>query len=149
MRLRSRLVSRAGVTHKARSMDRKPAPASGIQERPRHLVALALRTLVAVAFAEPLAIDAATASAQETTAPPVATPPRFTDGAPPTAPVGHETESAEVLVEMIINADGTVRDARVVTPVGNGFDEAALAAVTAWRFEPARRGETAMAARIR
>lgn len=110
---------------------------------------LAVRATAALSLIAP-AMVASSADAQETAAAaPVATPPRFAEGAPPTAPAGHEAESAEVLVEMIVNVDGTVRDARVVTPVGNGFDEAALAAVTSWRFEPARRGETAMAARIR
>jgi TonB family protein len=80
---------------------------------------------------------------------PVVTPPRFLEGARPAHPVGHETEAAEVLLEITIGADGAVRDARVVTPFGSGFDEAALEAVRGWRFEPARRGDVPMAARIR
>jgi TonB family protein len=128
-------------------MDKRFAPPVGIRE-PRRTRALALHVATALTLGVPT-YAAATVQAQEAQAAPTATPPRFAEGTPPIAPVGHETESAEVLVEMIINTDGTVRDARVVTPVGNGFDEAALAAVTSWRFEPARRGETAMAARIR
>ena len=134
-------------------MEPKCAPFSGNRENRREkrlsVSVLALRALSALAIAAPMTPFVSSAHAQETPTAPTGTPPRFAEGPPPTSPVGHESESAEVLVEMIINADGTVRDARVVTPIGNGFDEAALVAVTAWRFEPARRGETAMAARIR
>ena len=45
--------------------------------------------------------------------------------------------SAKVRMLITIGADGSVRDASVVEPVGNGFDEAALAAVRAFRFTPA------------
>jgi TonB family protein len=82
-------------------------------------------------------------------APVTVTPPRLAEGVRPPHPAGHETEAAEVLLEITIGADGAVRDVRVVTPAGNGFDEAALEAVRSWRFEPARRGDTPMAARIR
>ena len=147
------LVSLSRVTHKAPFMEPTRAPFSGNRENPREKslsgLALALRALSALVIAEPMTPFVSSAHAQETPVAPTATPPRLAEGLPPTPPVGHESQSAEVLVEMVINADGTVRDARVVTPVGNGFDEAALAAVTAWRFEPARRGETSMAARIR
>jgi N-carbamoyl-L-amino-acid hydrolase len=41
-----------------------------------------------------------------------------------------------VLIAVIINADGTVRDPRVVKSVGYGLDETALAAVKQWKFVP-------------
>jgi TonB family protein len=44
---------------------------------------------------------------------------------------------AEVPVQIDIDATGAVTDARVLTPVGNGFDEAAIAAARQYRFEPA------------
>ncbi len=44
---------------------------------------------------------------------------------------------ARVRMLITISADGTVRDAEVIEPVGNGFDEAALAAVRAFVFTPA------------
>src|SRR5688572_10 len=47
---------------------------------------------------------------------------------------------ANVELEITIGADGTITDVRVVTPVGQGFDEAAVAAARRFVFEPARRG---------
>lgn len=44
---------------------------------------------------------------------------------------------ATVPLEIAISASGDVVEARVITPVGNGFDEAALLAVEAFRFSPA------------
>jgi TonB family protein len=46
---------------------------------------------------------------------------------------------ATVSLELVVAADGTVADARVVTPAGHGFDEAAVAAARAFTFAPARR----------
>lgn len=46
-------------------------------------------------------------------------------------------QSAAVKVRIRIEADGSVSTASVVTPVGDGFDEAALAAVKQYRFKPA------------
>ena len=41
-------------------------------------------------------------------------------------------------LEITIDERGAVVDARVTQPAGHGFDEAALAAVRQWTFEPAR-----------
>lgn len=54
-----------------------------------------------------------------------------------------------VELELTIGADGRVTDAGVVTPAGHGFDEAALQAVKAFLFEPARRNWEAVVSRIR
>lgn len=56
---------------------------------------------------------------------------------------------AAVELELTIAADGVVTDARVVTPVGQGFDEAALAAVQRFTFVPAKRNGEPIPARIR
>ncbi len=56
---------------------------------------------------------------------------------------------AAVELELTIGVDGLVRQARVVTPVGEGFDEAALAAAQRFVFRPALRNGTPVAARIR
>ena len=53
-----------------------------------------------------------------------------------------------VELELTLDAQGQVTGARVVTPAGEGFDEAALAAAKGFRFEPARKGEEPIAARI-
>jgi TonB family protein len=58
---------------------------------------------------------------------------------------GHE---AAVDLEIVVGPDGLVRDARVVTPVGDGFDEAALAAVRQFVFTPATKDGQPVAARI-
>jgi TonB family protein len=55
---------------------------------------------------------------------------------------------ANVDLELTIDATGTVAEARVVTPVGNGFDEAALEAARRFVFLPAMRGDKAISARI-
>jgi len=47
-------------------------------------------------------------------------------------------KEAAVLLELDVDATGTVLAARVVEPVGDGFDEAAVAAARGFRFEPAR-----------
>ena len=41
-------------------------------------------------------------------------------------------------IEVTVDESGNVADARVTQPAGHGFDEAALAAVRQWTFEPAR-----------
>lgn len=57
--------------------------------------------------------------------------------------------TAEVELELTIAADGSVSDAAVVAPVGNGFDEAAVDAARRFRFEPARVDGQAVPVRIR
>jgi TonB family protein len=58
------------------------------------------------------------------------------------------TGDAVVLVELVVETDGTVSSAEVVEGV-EPFAEQARSAVMIWRFIPARRGEAAVAARIR
>lgn len=48
--------------------------------------------------------------------------------------------SGQVLVEFTVDETGAVRDPRVVESIGTAFSEAALAAVSRWRFEPGVRG---------
>ncbi len=58
--------------------------------------------------------------------------------------------TAQVVVELVlvIAPDGTVGDAQVKTPVGNGFDEAALEAGRKMTFEPATRDGQPVPARV-
>ncbi len=44
-----------------------------------------------------------------------------------------------VLVWMIIEPSGGTTDIRIVRPLGMGLDEKALAAISSWKFEPARK----------
>jgi TonB family protein len=52
------------------------------------------------------------------------------------------------VLELVVGTDGAITDARVTSGTPP-FDEAALRAVRAWRFEPARREGRPVAARIR
>jgi protein TonB len=47
--------------------------------------------------------------------------------------------TGDVLMEVVVRADGTVASARVTRGLGFGLDERATAAVRQWRFAPARR----------
>ena len=47
--------------------------------------------------------------------------------------------TGDVLMEVVVRADGTVTSARVTRGLGYGLDERAVAAVRQWRFAPARR----------
>jgi TonB family protein len=58
-------------------------------------------------------------------------------------------ESVEVILILEIDASGTVKNATVETPMGHGFDEAALEAAKTIEFEPAKRNGQPIAAKIR
>ena len=45
----------------------------------------------------------------------------------------------EVLLEMVVTAEGLVTDVRVLRRLGSGLDERAIAAVQQWKFSPALR----------
>ncbi len=47
-------------------------------------------------------------------------------------------------LEIVVDEEGKVTDAHVIAPLGHGFDEAALAAIRTFTFEPARRNRTAV-----
>ncbi len=51
----------------------------------------------------------------------------------------------EVLLEVVVTADGGVGDVRILRRLGSGLDEEAVSAVRQWRFEPARRQGTPVA----
>ena len=50
-----------------------------------------------------------------------------------------ENLSVSLLVKMVVDENGVPTNVVVGKPQGNGFDEAAIAAVKRWRFEPAMR----------
>jgi TonB family protein len=84
---------------------------------------------------------------------PALTPPKLTKFVPAQAPESAgtppRTTPVDVDVEITIDATGAVTEARVPAPVGGGYDEAALAAVKQFVFEPARRGDQAIPSRIK
>lgn len=47
---------------------------------------------------------------------------------------------------MVVTADGTVTDVRVIRRLGAGLDERAVAAAQQWQFSPALRHGTPVAA---
>ncbi|MGE0399648.1 MAG: TonB-dependent receptor [Kofleriaceae bacterium] len=102
-------------------------------------------TLSAFLFAALVAGAAAQAEPTPPTPPSIAT---FVDAEYPAAARDAGRE-ASVELEITIGADGKVLDARVVTPVGDGFDEAALAAVKQFSFTPATKDGQPIASRIR
>lgn len=59
-----------------------------------------------------------------------------------------ERRVGRVVISVTVTVDGEPSDARVVQSAGSEFDDAALAAVAAWRFAPARRADTVVPARI-
>jgi len=66
-------------------------------------------------------------------------PPALVEGAPPEYPPAALAAgtTADVTVKIHIDASGAVTSVDVVTPVGHGFDEAAVAAAMKYRFSPA------------
>jgi iron complex outermembrane receptor protein len=126
---------------------------------------LSARTLHAQAAPEaPVAPDAgalapdAAAPAPEAGAPeqaPAQSPPqliapRVLHSVAPTYPPSHQThgEHPTVVLKVTILADGSIADATVEHSAGEDFDQAAIAAVKQWKFEPARRGAEPIASRV-
>jgi TonB family protein len=91
------------------------------------------------------------AGAQEPAAAPVVTPPEAAqrvDATYPPEALAARREGTVVLF-VTVEADGSVGPATVAESGGEGFDQAALAAVKQWKFSPARRGDQPIASRIR
>jgi protein TonB len=54
-----------------------------------------------------------------------------------------------VLLEMIVTAEGGVRDLKVMKSLDPGLDKQAIAAVRTWRFEPATKDGKPVAAHLK
>jgi protein TonB len=52
-------------------------------------------------------------------------------------------------LEIVVNASGSVVDARLLRHAGYGLDEAALRAIRAYRFAPAQRAGHGVSVRMR
>lgn len=101
-----------------------------------------------------IAFACSTSIARAQTEPPPSTevvPPRVLREVTPEYPEAQRArgEAATVDVLVTIDANGAVSDAVVAEPVGPDFDAAALRAAKELTFEPARRGGTAVASKIR
>ena len=53
-----------------------------------------------------------------------------------------------VVLWIIVDAQGGVRDVRVVKPLGLGLDEKAVEAVKTWKFKPAMRNAVPVPVRV-
>jgi periplasmic protein TonB len=75
---------------------------------------------------------------------------RLVSSVPAAYPLHARTDEleGEVGVEIVVDREGRVIDARVTRPAGHGFDAAALAAVRAYRFSPAVRAGRAVRVRM-
>jgi len=82
---------------------------------------------------------------------PLITPPkliRFVEASYPLTE-GEEPVEAAVELDLVVGKDGLVTEASVAKSAGEAFDEAALAAVRQFVFEPARKDWEPIAARVR
>ena len=78
------------------------------------------------------------------------TPPRLVRAEPALVPDGEApTEAVEVTLALTVDETGRVTEAAIVESGGERFDQSALEAVKRFEFEPARRGATALASKIR
>lgn len=77
-------------------------------------------------------------------------PPRLVHFEPAVYPTQARAEglTAEVLLRLTVDEQGTVTQVEVAEPVGNGFDQAASDAARRFAFEPAQRNGVAVKARI-
>jgi len=78
-------------------------------------------------------------------------PPKLIESAPPTYPEAKRAsgESASVALTLTIDRSGQVTDVAVAESAGAEFDEAAVEAARALRFEPAHKNGAAISAKIR
>ena len=72
-------------------------------------------------------------------------------GPKPVSPAEARAQGVEgdVVLEIVIDRTGAVESARALKPSGYGFEQAALAAVRAYRYRPAMRDGHAVRVRMR
>ncbi|HEU4537805.1 MAG TPA: TonB family protein, partial [Polyangiaceae bacterium] len=103
-----------------------------------------------VLLGAPARVYAQDAGGDSASKPPDVRPPRlveFVEAEYPSEALAARQEG-RVVLRLTIGADGRVGQAEVVEAAGGGFDEPARQAALRFRFEPALRGGTAVAARI-
>jgi TonB family protein len=102
------------------------------------------------AVATLLALPTALGAEPEPAAAPL-TPPKLVGFVEAEYPAQAEpsTVPVEVELELLINAEGQVTEATATMPMGSPFEVAAMVAARKFSFEPARRGDKPIPARIR
>lgn len=90
------------------------------------------------------------ALAQEPAPPPDFEPPELLEFVPAEYPAEAKAAGLEgtVVLELLVAADGTTTEVKVVTPAGHGFDEAAVAAAKRFVWKPGRARGQPVAVRI-
>jgi TonB family protein len=113
-------------------------------------VSIAAMTVAALCLARASRAEEPTGGATPPDASADVTPPSLKDHPEPLYPAEavRDRISGSVGLELTIDESGHVSGARVVKPAGHGFDEAALAAVRTWTFEPAKQGATSIKATV-
>ncbi len=111
------------------------------------LLGLGLTCLLCSAPALAQGPTSGTLPAGDTSAP---TPPSLKSSVEATYPPDALRDRVEgtVVLELTVDEAGAVKDVRVVTPAGHGFDEAAVLAVKQFKFEPARQSGSPIPATI-
>jgi TonB family protein len=99
------------------------------------------RWLMTTAFAAIALLASARGAYADSLTPPVL---RSRAEAPYPPQALHDRLDASVGLEVVVAEDGSVADAHVTAPAGHGFDEAALAAIRRFTFEPARKNGVAI-----
>jgi protein TonB len=114
-------------------------------------VSVPVATAATLGSAQPAASSVAAAASAPLTEREVDVGPRLLAGPPAAYPASAEAAGVEasVPVELVIDTRGAVQSAVALGRVGYGLDEAALAAVRAYRFVPARRHGAPVAVRMR
>jgi protein TonB len=80
----------------------------------------------------------------------IAAPERISGALPAYTECARRVRLAGIVeLDAVIGADGRLRELTPVTGLPCGLTEAAVRAVSSWRFRPARRGETPLAVRYR
>jgi serine/threonine-protein kinase len=128
-----------------------PTTAAAAPRTPRHPSPAGVPAPVAAPKAAPTATPTPPALSEGTLVDigPGVTPPRRIRGEPPPYPESARRLQQEgtVTVALVVNANGEPSDLRVVKSAGKILDEAVLAAVRSWKFEPARKDGIKVAVR--
>ena len=149
-------AARQESTPNAREPRSEPAAAPDSNVSPESTGARFAMTIAPTTGVHSALSSASAAGASAAVAAPIAEsaaemPARLESGSDPSYPASALSAGveAEVPLEIVVNEAGTVISARAPQPVGYGLDDVAIASVRSYHFRPARRGDKAVAVRMR